>query len=127
LFGLGLFAAGITSSVTAPLAAAFGIREIFGWPDDPRDRRFRTVWISVLLTGLIFALIGRNPLEIIIAAQAANGLLLPLMAAFVLLLTARQREVTLPTWYKGVGMVVVLVTAGLGIRTLLWVFEQLGY
>jgi len=127
LFGLGLFAAGITSSVTAPLAAAFGIREIFGWPDDPHDRRFRTVWISVLLTGLVFALIGRNPLEIIIAAQAANGLLLPLMAAFVLLLTARQKEVTLPTWYKGVGAAVVLVTAGLGIRTLLWVFEQLGY
>ncbi len=126
LFGLGLFAAGITSAVTAPLAAAFGIREIFAWPEDAHDWRFRAVWISVLVTGLGFALIGRNPLEIIIAAQAANGLLLPFMAGFVLLLTARQREVTLPLWYRGVGAIVVLVTAGLGLRTLLWVWGQLG-
>ncbi len=126
LFGLGLFAAGITSAVTAPLAAAFGIREIFAWPEDARDWRFRLVWISVLVTGLVFALVGRNPLEIIIAAQAANGLLLPFMAGFVLLLTARQKEVTLPAWYKGVGVVVVLITAALGARTLLWVWGQLG-
>ncbi len=126
LFGLGLFAAGITSSVTAPLAAALGVREIFDWPENPRDWRFRMVWISVLVTGLAFALVGRNPLEIIIAAQAANGLLLPFMAGFVLLLTARQRQVTLPAWYKGVGIIVVLITAGLGVRTLLWVWSQLG-
>ncbi len=126
LFGLGLFAAGITSAVTAPLAAAFGIREIFAWPEDTRDWRFRLVWTSVLVTGLVFALVGRNPLEIIIAAQAANGLLLPFMAGFVLLLTARQKEVTLPAWYRGVGVVVVLITAALGVRTLLWVWGQLG-
>ena len=126
LFGLGLFAAGITSAVTAPLAAAFGIREIFAWPEDATDWRFRLVWASVLITGLTFALVGRNPLEIIIAAQAANGLLLPFMAGFVLLLTARQREVTLPTWYKGLGVIVVLITAGLGVRTLLWVWGQIG-
>ncbi len=126
LFGLGLFAAGITSAVTAPLAAAFGIREIFDWPDEASDWRFRAIWISVLLTGLGFALAGRNPLEIIIAAQAANGLLLPFMAGFVLLLTARQREVTLPAWYKAVGAVVVMITAGLGLRTLVWVWRQLG-
>ena len=126
LFGLGLFAAGITSAVTAPLAAAFGIQEIFGWPRDPSNWRFRLVWVSVLVTGLGFALVGRNPLEIIIAAQAANGLLLPFMAGFVLYLTARQKAVTLPAWYKGVGLVVVLITAGLGLRTLAWVWGQLG-
>ena len=101
LFGLGLFAAGITSAVTAPLAAAFGIREIFAWPEDANDWRFRMVWISVLVTGLAFSLTGRNPLEIIVAAQAANGLLLPFMAGFVLLLTARQQAVTLPGLVQG--------------------------
>ncbi len=125
LFGLGLFAAGITSAVTAPLAAAFGVREIFNWPDDASDWRFRAVWISVLVTGLAFALVGRNPLEIIIAAQAANGLLLPLMAGFVLYLTSRQRAVTLPKWYKALGVAIVVITAGLGVRTLMWVIDQI--
>ena len=127
LFGLGLLAAGITSAVTAPLAAAAGIREIFGWTDDPRDWRYRAVWVSVLLTGLIFGVLGRNPLEIIIAAQAANGLLLPFIAGFMLYLTARQQALTLPRWYVGVGVLVTIICAGLGVRTLWWVWTQLGF
>jgi len=92
LFGIGLFAAGTTSAITAPLAAAYGVREIFGWSDDLRHLGFRMVWISVLLTGIGFTLYGRNPIEIIIAAQAANGLLLPFVAGFVIFLTTRQKS-----------------------------------
>ena len=124
-FGTGLFAAGITSAITAPLAAACGVREIFGWPDDTRHPGFRIVWISVLLTGMSFALYGRNPLEIIIAAQAANGLLLPFIAGFVLFLATRQKAVSMPRWYLGLGILVTLICAGLGVRTLLWVGGQL--
>ncbi len=124
-FGIGLFAAGITSAVTAPLAAACGVREIFGWPDDPGHAGFRVVWISVLLTGMGFAFYGRNPLEIIIAAQAANGLLLPFIAGFVLLLATRQKAVSLPRWYLGLGVLVTLICAMMGVRTLLWVWGQM--
>ena len=120
LFGLGLFAAGITSAVTAPLAAAGGIREIFGWPDE--GGRFRMIWASVLLVGLAFGLSGLSPLRVIIAAQAANGLLLPLIAAFVLYLTYRQQAVALPRWYLIAGVGVTIVCAGLGARTLWWAF-----
>ena len=126
LFGLGLAAAGITSTITAPLAAAWGIREIFAWPDEAGHWGFRGVWLSVLISGLVFALLGRNPLEIIIAAQAANGLLLPFMAGLVLFLTTRQLAVTLPRWYVMIGVVVTVICAGLGLRTLAWVWAQLG-
>ncbi len=126
-FGLGLLAAGLTSAVTAPLAAASGIREIFGWPDDPRHWRYRAVWLSVLLTGLFFGLTDFSPLKIIIAAQAANGLLLPFIAGFVLYLTYRQQALTLPRWYLALGVLVTLVCAGLGARTLWWVWTQLGF
>lgn len=125
LFGIGLFAAGLTSAITAPLAAACGVREIFGWPDAPQYPGFRVVWVSVLLTGMGFALYGRNPLEIIIAAQAANGLLLPVIAGFVLFLASGQKAVTLPRWYLGLGILVTLICAGLGVRTLMWVWGQL--
>jgi Mn2+/Fe2+ NRAMP family transporter len=124
-FGLGLFAAGLTSSLTAPLAAAAGICEVFGWDDAPTSRPYRAVWASVLGAGLAFGLAGWSPLPAIIAAQAANGVLLPLVAAFMLYLTVRQSVVDLPAWYQALGGLVTLVCAGLGARTLWWVWQQL--
>jgi len=123
-FGLGLFAAGLTSSLTAPLAAAAGICEVFGWSSDPDSWTYRAVWGSVLATGFVLALVGWSPLPAIVAAQAANGLLLPLIAAFVLYLTLRQDVVSLPVWYHVVGGAVVLLCGGLGLRTLWWVAQQ---
>ena len=125
LFGLGLFAAGITSTITAPLAAASGIRELFGWPDDRRDWRYRGVWGSVLLAGLVFGLVDVSPLAVIIAAQAANGILLPFIAGFVLYLSFKQQAVALPRWYYVLGALVTLVCAGLGGRTLWLVWIRL--
>jgi Mn2+/Fe2+ NRAMP family transporter len=54
LFAAGLFAAGLTSAVTAPLAAAAGITELFGWSPESQPWRFRGIWASVVLTGLVF-------------------------------------------------------------------------
>ena len=125
-FGLGLFAAGLTSTITAPLAAATGIQELFGWDDDPAGWGFRGVWASVLLTGCAFGLAGWSPLPAIVAAQAANGVLLPLIAAFVLYLSMRQDVVTLPGWYRMLGVAITLICAGLGARTLWWVVQQVG-
>jgi Mn2+/Fe2+ NRAMP family transporter len=125
-FGLGLFAAGLTSTITAPLAAATGIQELFGWDDDPTGWGFRGVWASVLLTGCAFGLAGWSPLPAIVAAQAANGVLLPLIAAFVLYLSMRQDVVTLPGWYRMLGVAITLICAGLGARTLWWVVQQVG-
>ena len=69
-------------------------------------------------------LLGWSPLPAIVAAQAANGLLLPLIAAFVLYLTLRQDVVSLPLWYHVIGGAVVLLCGGLGLRTLWWVAQQ---
>ena len=124
-FGLGLFAAGLTSSLTAPLAAAAGICEVFGWSSAPDSRAYRAVWGSVLGTGFLLGLVGWSPLPAIVAAQAANGLLLPLIAAFVLYLTLRQDVVSLPVWYHVLGGTVVLLCGGLGLRTLWWVAQQI--
>jgi len=85
--GLGLFAAGFTSAITAPLAAALAVRSLVGSADDDRwatgSPRFRGVWLGVLLTGMAFGLTGVRPVPVIILAQAFNGLLLPLVALFL--------------------------------------------
>lgn len=86
LFALGLFAAGFTSSVTAPLAAAVTARGLLGdgaatW--QPAGRSFRLTWGLVLGTGLLFGSLGVQPVPAIILAQAINGLLLPLVVVFL--------------------------------------------
>ncbi|NQX77150.1 Nramp family divalent metal transporter [Gilvibacter sp.] len=79
-----LFAAGITSAITAPLAAAYVARGCFGWNASLTDKRFRAVWIAVLCIGVFFALSGSSPIAIIQFAQIANGIVLPLIAIFLL-------------------------------------------
>lgn len=78
--GIGLFAAGITSAITAPLAAAYVASSCFNWKDGMGDRRFRLVWITVLLLGNLSLTLGFHPLGVIQFAQVANGLLLPVVA-----------------------------------------------
>lgn len=82
--GIGLFAAGITSAITAPLAASYVANSCFGWQAGMDDNRFRMVWCLVLLAGIASLSSGIHPIVIIQFAQAANGLLLPLIAVFLL-------------------------------------------
>jgi len=84
VLGIGLFAAGITSAITAPLAAAYVAGGCMGWSRDLRSSRYRGVGLSVLLAGVIFSFVGGSPIEVIRFAQVTNGILLPLIVAFLL-------------------------------------------
>ena len=89
LLAAGLFCAGLSSAVTAPLAAAVTARSLFGGADGAGWRegswRYRAVWLTVLGAGLLSGLSGVRPIPAIIVAQALNGVLLPLVAVFLLL------------------------------------------
>jgi Mn2+/Fe2+ NRAMP family transporter len=82
--GIGLFAAGITSAVTAPLAAAYTTKGMLGWKDNLRDIKFRIVWMLVLFAGVLFSAVSFNPVQLIEFAQVANGITLPIIAFFLL-------------------------------------------
>jgi Mn2+/Fe2+ NRAMP family transporter len=118
-FAAGLLAAGLTSAITAPLAAAYATAGALGWKRDLRDPRLRAVWGLVIGAGVLFAVSGIQPVPAILFAQVANGLLLPFIAVFLLIAVndrTRMRE-----WKNGiianvVGVLVVLVAAGLGVR-----------
>lgn len=91
LFVAGLFAAGFSSAITAPLAAAVTARTVFGSGADDRrwaegSWRYRLVWAAVLVFGVGFGITGVQPIPAIILAQAANGVLLPVAAVFLLLM-----------------------------------------
>jgi len=118
LFAFGLFAAGFTSALTAPLAAAVTAQSLLGW--SPTSTPYRLVWLVVMGLGLTFGLLGVRPVPVIIAAQAANGLLLPIVTVFLFravnnkqLLDERYRN---SLWQNVAMLLVVGVTAFLGLR-----------
>lgn len=80
----GFLAAGISSAITAPLAAAFATAEILEWHSTLSSKKFKLIWISVLVLGLVFASLGYRPTQLILFSQVANGVLLPVIAAFLL-------------------------------------------
>ncbi len=84
LFAAGLFAAGLTSAITAPLAAAWATAGLLGWPRDLASKRLRAVWAGIMVAGVAIAVSGARPVEAIVIAQATNGLLLPVVAGFLL-------------------------------------------
>jgi len=123
--GLGLFASGITSSITAPLAAAYVAKSCFGWNNSLKSNRFRLVWIFILITGVIVSMININPIEIIKFAQFSNSLLLPIIA-IVLLWLINDKNIINPKYnykYQNIfGFFIVIISLILGIKGLIFLF-----
>jgi Mn2+/Fe2+ NRAMP family transporter len=88
--GIGLFAAGVTSAITAPLAAAYVANSCFGWKAGLKHMKFKLVWMIILIVGVLFLSFGIKPIEIIKFAQVANGILLPAIAIFLLWVVNRS-------------------------------------
>jgi len=115
--GAGLFAAGLTSAITAPLATGYIVQEIFKSSNSRRP--FQIGALLVILSGTSAALLGYRPVELIFVAQIANGLLLPIIAIFLLRL-ANNRKL-LGEYANGLkanilGAAILLITTALGFR-----------
>jgi NRAMP (natural resistance-associated macrophage protein)-like metal ion transporter len=121
-FAFGLFSAGLSSSITAPLAAAYATAGALGWKRDLKDKKFKTIWMIVLAVGIVFSGIGLKPISAIIFAQAANGILLPIVAIFLLYVMNNKQRLGQYV-NRGItnvlGGIVVLVAIGLGLRSIL--------
>jgi Mn2+/Fe2+ NRAMP family transporter len=121
---IGLVAAGFSSAMTAPLAAAYVAQGCFGWESGTRTPEFRVIWISVLILGVLALSFSFRPIEIIQVAQFANGLLLPLIA-IVLLVAMNQRAILKnqvnTRIQNALGVLIVLVTLMLGLRSIMGV------
>jgi len=81
LFAFGLFAAGLSSAITAPLAAALSVDGLMR--GSYKKGRSRTIWLTVLLFGLLIGMLDLKPAPVIILAQALNGIILPAIAVFL--------------------------------------------
>ena len=122
LFGFGMFAAGFSSAVTAPLASAITAKSLFGaakkakW--DIGSLNFRLVWVFVLLTGILFGVVNIRPIPVIIFAQAMNGFVLPFISVFIVIVVNDPElmgNLNINRWISNIMMgFVVWVTMVLG-------------
>ena len=120
--GIGLFASGITSSITAPLAAAYVAKSCFGWDDSLKSLKFRAIWIIILFFGVIISMIKLNPIEIIKFAQFSNSLLLPIIAVILLWIINNKSIISNKYSYKFqniLGSVIVILSLILGAKGLI--------
>ena len=122
IISLGLFAAGLTSSVTAPLAAAYVTCGCMGWKTNVKSKKFRIVWFIVLFMGISFSSLDFKSIEIIKFAQVANGILLPVIAVFLLVVANNKR--LLKSQVNGylfnlITVIIILFTMFIGIKSIL--------
>src|SRR5204863_5004928 len=92
LFALGLFGASVLAATIMPISTAFVICEAFGWESGVgkpwRDAPiFFSIYTFVLAIGAVIVLLpGLDPIPVIIASQNLQGLLLPIVLVFMVLL-----------------------------------------
>ncbi len=125
---IGLFAAGITSAITAPLAAAYVANGCLGWDGNLKSRNFRMVWMLVLTLGVVFSSLGISPIEIIQFAQIANGIALPIVVGIILWIMNRRSVLGSQVnnkFQNGSGIVILIITIMLGIRAFILVISSL--
>lgn len=125
LFGVGFFAAGMSSALTAPYAAAYASSGVLGWKGGPDSKKFKGVWLGVIIIGFLVSILNLKPLAVIVFAQAANGIILPVASIFLLIvLNNRQRMGKLANDIRQnmLGTLIVLVVTFLGLWNIVKLF-----
>lgn len=95
LFGAGLFGASVLTATIVPLSTAYAVSEAFGFESGVSKRPAEAPFFFGLYTLMILAGAGAvlwpglSLLKVMIMAQTLNGVLLPVILVFILLLINR--------------------------------------
>ena len=97
LFGIGLLGATLLAGAVLPLATAYAVSEAFGVPkgvslDFRRGKVFFSLFTALIVIGAGVALIPNVPvMQLLVGVQVLNGVLLPIILVFILLLINDKR------------------------------------
>ncbi|MBZ9610461.1 Nramp family divalent metal transporter [Rheinheimera maricola] len=124
---IGLMAAGLSSAITAPLAAAYALSGLVGKPLNLTQPLFRLTWLVIIVVGVLLSSLGIRPLSVIWFAQVANGILLPLICLCLLLAMNHKvlGQYKNNRWQNLLGVLVLLVSLLLSGRSLALAFSLL--
>ncbi|MGY6558081.1 MAG: NRAMP family divalent metal transporter [Nitritalea sp.] len=89
--GLGLFAAGLSSALTAAFAGAYVLCSLFNWSTALRGLPMRLLMAGMVGSASLIALAGWNIFQLIALAQFTNALLLPLLSFGLWRLLSRRK------------------------------------
>ena len=120
LMGFGLLSAGLTSSLTAPLAGGLVICGILGWNQNIQGTSMRASMGIILILGMVFSSFGIKPVTLITLAQLANGILLPLISGWIIWISTKKDLLgTHALEVKGItfGGIIWIITLLLGIKS----------
>ncbi len=97
LFAVGLLGATLLAGAVLPLATSYAVSEAFGVPkgvnlDFRRGRVFFSLFTALIIIGALLALIPGLPvIQLLVGVQVLNGVLLPIILVFILLLINDKR------------------------------------
>ena len=116
MFGVVLWAAGVTSVIGASYTSVSFLRSLFGGI----DRTYRWWMIGFICASTAINIFVANPVALLIAAGSVNGLILPLALACILLGAYKKNVVgndySHPILLTGAGWAVVVFTFWMGIQ-----------
>ncbi len=92
LFGIGIVGASLIAASLIPISSSFAFTEAFGLPKGlglsyRRARAFYIIFLAQVILGAVLALIPDIPaFQLLILVQVLNGILLPIILVFIMLL-----------------------------------------
>ena len=122
---IGLVAAGVSSAVCTPMGVSYVLAGLFGWKTNRSDKRYTVINFLVLITGIIVAGMGFNPIALIMAAQMVNGVVLPVVVGVTIYLTASRRimgEFANSTLENVLGTAIFIISLILGVSSIISLF-----
>ncbi|MBP1969364.1 Mn2+/Fe2+ NRAMP family transporter [Virgibacillus natechei] len=119
---IGIFSAGFSSTTASALGAAMVASSMLKWENGMKNWRFKTVFGSVILIGILSFILNFEPLEVLLFAQALNGILLPGIA--ILIMVIMNNKKLLGNYRNSLkvnvaGSIIVIICLGLGTHSLI--------
>lgn len=118
---IGLFAAGLSSAIASPMGAAVTVSSFMRWEGGVNSKKYKIVFSAVIGLGIVTSALGFEPLEVLLFAQALNGLILPVIAIIIMVVINKKNFMgkhVNPLWLNIVGWAVAAVVSFLGIYSL---------
>ncbi|MFN8496910.1 MAG: Nramp family divalent metal transporter [Anaerolineae bacterium] len=121
LFGVGLLGAALMAGGVLPIATAYSIGEVFGFRKGVnlsfrRARTFFLMFTALLVLGAAAALIPGLPvMQLLVGVQVLNGILLPVILVFLMLLINDDRlvgDLKNGRIYNILGWATIVIVAG---------------
>lgn len=114
---VGIFAAGFSSALASPLGAAVTLSSIFGWQGGMKNKKFKLVFVGIIIIGIVTSATGFEPIQILLLAQALNGIILPVVAIYLLIIMNNKKLLGdyANKWINNlIGIIIVAICVFLG-------------